>query len=88
MAQVTGKTAAKEGGDWECLHIRKAANGFTITKDLPMKDGKYQESPPAYLATEPGEVLDYVEHCVGTKETAAHEAREEKPGKKSASGKY
>ncbi len=87
MASVSGnaKKAAAASGDWECLSIRKAGNGFIITKEMPYKPTKdgpgYQPSPPPYLATIPGDVVAYVEHCVGKSEHAAHEKSEKgKPG--------
>ena len=73
------KPAQKKSGgeDWDSICIRKAANGFMISKSLPY-DGKMRKDPDPYLATEAGEALDYIESCIGKREHQAHEDKEEK----------
>ena len=92
MASVTGKTAAKEGGDWDSLIVTKASNGLSIKKCFDYRPGGKQPADvPPYLATSLKEAVDYFEHCAGAvkfEESDAEEKAEEKSGKKSASGKY
>ena len=72
------KKAASKGGDWDSLTVRRAANGFSIQKCFDYQPGqKEKAAPPPYLATEPGQALDYLEECLGPGEHNAHEAKEE-----------
>ena len=71
VSKEPAKAAAK-GGDWDYLTLRKASNGFIITKGFDWKPGakKQPEEPKPYVAATPEDADMYVDHCLGIKEPA------------------
>jgi hypothetical protein len=82
MAKTVSAEMKKfERADWDSLVIEKAANGFKVCKKMDWKPG--MKMPPAeplpFLASGPDAAemaSEYVEKCLGVKESKAEEKGE------------
>lgn len=92
IATVTAaaKSGGKKGdaGKLRQIRIEFKSNGFEVTVDrIPQKDKngspiyEYDMPKDSKVFNEPGEMLAYIEECVGKKESAAHEKAEGDHGK-------